>query len=127
MPHYRKMLESIIRKGPFTRFAWGVATDNRLNHHPEPPPGINPAEWRGRSVAPGAGLFIRTEKQNTVGFPSVNAFLFTIRTYFYAVETLSASEKIALHAAVCGMSPEALQYKGMNGLQELLAKDLAGS
>lgn len=127
MLHYRKMLESVVRKGPFTRFAWGMATDNRLNHHPEPPPGIDIAAWQGRSVGRDAQLFIRTEKQNTIGFPSVNAFLFTIRTYFYAVETFSVAEKTALHAAVCGMSEEALRYKGMNGLQELLAENLAGS
>lgn len=127
MQHYRKMLESIIHKGPFTRFAWGVATDNRLNHHPEPPPGTDAATWQGRSAARDGQLFIRTEKQNTIGLPSVSAFLFTIRTYFYAVETLSAGEKTALHAAVCSMSPEALQYKGMNGLQELLTESLAGN
>jgi len=35
--HYKKMLEPLVHKGPFTRFAWGIATDTMLNHHPTAP------------------------------------------------------------------------------------------
>ena len=48
--HYFKMLELLVQKGPFTRFAWGLATDNRLNHHPEPPLGFDPILWQGRQI-----------------------------------------------------------------------------
>jgi dimethylamine monooxygenase subunit A len=124
--HYGKMLSSIVTtKGPYTRFAWGIATDNRLNHHPEPPPGINPNTWHGRQhETDEQPYYIRTERQNLVGFPEVNAFMFTIRTYFYSVGTLDQVEKKALVSALESMSPEALHYKGLTNTIELLKKRL---
>lgn len=104
MPHYFKMLQSIVNKGPFTRFAWGISTDTRLNHHPKPAPGNSIADWQGRSIDSAADLFIRTERQNLIGFPTENAFLFTIRTYFYPVAELDGHEKAALWSAVRTMS-----------------------
>ncbi|HTQ26813.1 MAG TPA: DUF3445 domain-containing protein [Puia sp.] len=125
MPHYFKMLNSVVQKGPYTRFAWGISTDTRLNHHPDPPAGEDPIAWRGRSVQQEhAALFLRVERQNLVGFPDVNAFLFTIRTYFYAVETLQQEEKMALLSAVASMSDDSLRYKGLIGALPLLQKQL---
>ncbi|MBT1702215.1 heme-dependent oxidative N-demethylase subunit alpha family protein [Chryseosolibacter indicus] len=114
--HYFKMLSSIINsRGPFTRFAWGIATDTRLNHHPEPPPHTDAAIWNGRQTNNTNQLFfIRTERQNLIGFPEVNTFLFTIRTYFYEVDILTDKEKSALLTAVNSMSAETLRYKGLD-------------
>lgn len=114
--NYWKMFESIISTGgPYTRFAWGVSTDMRLNHHPEPPPAVDAATWHGRSVNNSDYKFyIRTERQNLVGFPEAEAFLFTIRTYFYDIDTLTTEEKKALVSALESMSPEARQYKGLS-------------
>ncbi len=122
--HYFKMLQSIVQKGPFTRFAWGISTDDRLNHHPEPPPGINKTKWEGRRINNAAKLYIRTERQNLIGFPEVNAFLFTIRTYFYEVDLLEDHEKKQLWSAVRSMSPESLAYKGLTDATDYLAKKL---
>jgi hypothetical protein len=125
LQHYPKMLETLVHKGPFTRFAWGLATDNRLNHHPQAPAGQDPQAWAGRQLNAGTpDLFLRVERQNMVGLPSVNAFLFTIRTYFYPVQDLEAAEKAALVKAVMGMSPASLQYKGLTGNLELLQQRL---
>jgi dimethylamine monooxygenase subunit A len=124
MPHYFKMLQSVIQKGPFTRYAWGIATDNRLNHHPVAPPGIEQKYWQGRAVNKATQLFIRTERQNLVGFPKSNAFLFTIRTYFYEVNLLENDEKKALWSAVRSMSPESLAYKGLTGVTDFLLRHL---
>ncbi|MFT4153430.1 heme-dependent oxidative N-demethylase family protein [Parafilimonas sp.] len=123
--HYFKMLQSIVQKGPFTRFAWGIATDNRLNHHPEPPPSINKTAWEGRQINDAARLFIRTERQNMIGFPEVNAFLFTIRTYFYEADDLNDYEKKQLWLAVQSMPPESLAYKGLTNAKGCLAKKLS--
>ncbi len=112
---YTKMLQSIIHKGPFTRFAWGVSTDKRLNHHPIPPHNINQEEWHGRKLGETNKIFVRTERQNLIGFPDVNAFLFTIRTYFYDVKSLSYEEKNALFDAVTSMSVASREYKGLTG------------
>jgi len=124
MAHYFKMLQSVVYKGPFTRYAWGISTDKRLNHHPDAPPGVNKEYWQGRKIDEAAKLFIRTERQNLVGFPAVNAFLFTIRTYFYEVDLLESNEKKALWSAVRSMSPESLAYKGLTDVTDYLSKKL---
>jgi len=124
--HYFKMLELLVQKGPFTRFAWGLATDKRLNHHPEPPPGFDPLLWQGRQIQPDTPqIYVRVERQNTIGLPAVNAFIFTIRTYFYEANTLQQPEKAALWAAVESMSEASLQYKGLYGQKEALKQWLA--
>lgn len=79
---YFKMLQAIVQDGCFTRYAWGISTDMRLNHHPVAPSGIDEQQWQGRRVEEDTSLYIRTERQNLIGFPEVNAFLFTITHLF---------------------------------------------
>jgi dimethylamine monooxygenase subunit A len=125
MLHYFKMLSSIVQKGPYTRFAWGISTDERLNHHPIAPTGLDPVFWKGRSVdADHPELFLRVERQNLIGFPDVSAFLFTIRTYFYPLLDLEQEEKLALLDAVQSMSPAALAYKGLTGAVPFIERQL---
>jgi len=122
---YFKMLLTVIQKGPFSRFAWGISTDSRLNHHPIPPHGVGAKEWHGRSIGDGEGkIYVRVERQTLVGIPGCEAFLFTIRTYFYEIAELTAVEKNALMNAVDSMSPQSLEYKGLTGKVELLRKKL---
>ena len=125
--HYRKIVETIVRKrGPFTRFAWGIATDNRLNHHPETPPDENPDTWSGRDPKLGdTEIYVRVERQNLIGFPEVNAFLFTIKTYFHNIDSLSHWEKSMLWQAVKSMSPASLKYKGLDTWIEILQQRLS--
>lgn len=124
--HYFRMLELLVQKGPFTRFAWGLATDKRLNHHPEPPPGADPLQWQGRQIQTDTPqIYLRVERQNTIGLPAVNAFIFTIRTYFYEVSALQQFEKAALWAAVESMSTASLQYKGLSDQKKALKQWLA--
>ena len=121
LQHYRKMLESVIHAStPFTRFAWGIATDTRLNHHPIAPPDKDNSNWQGRTHHKNNGWLIRTERQNLVGRAEVNAFIFTIRTYFYRVDELNQQEKNLLLKALQSMSPEALAYKGLTDSIHLL-------
>jgi hypothetical protein len=112
---YFPMLQSILAKDSFVRFGWGLTTDCRLNHHPQPPPGKDPAIWQGRKFDPDhPELYVRTERQVLTGLADVNAVLFTIRTYFTDVTTLSVSELFALENAILSMSPAALVYKGLD-------------
>src|SRR5579871_4698066 len=120
LSNYSKMLQVIIQKGPFTRFAWGISTDKRLNHHPVAPKNISDEEWYGRKLGETKNIFIRTERQNLIGFPDVNAFLFTIRTYFYNVNSFTYEEKNALYDAVVSMSQASLEYKGLTGKVEVI-------
>jgi len=124
--NYQVMLKMIIDKEPFTRFAWGIATDTRLNHHPEPPPGYDLEKWRGRKMADkNTEFFVRVERQNLIGLKDVNAFIFTIRTYFYRVSELATEEKSALAKAVQSMTPASLEYKGMTFLKALVLQQLS--
>jgi len=123
--HYQKMLLSIVNSSsPMTRFAWGIATDTRLNHHPEPPIGIDPIDWWGRQHDKNTTWYIRSERQNLIGFSGVNAFLFTIRTYFYPVHELARNEKEKLLSAIKSMSPASLRYKGLENSVGLLEEKI---
>jgi hypothetical protein len=123
--HYQKMLSSIVHSSsPMTRFAWGIATDTQLNHHPEPPPGIDPLDWQGRQHDKDTTWYIRSERQNLVGFVEVNAFLFTIRTYFYPIHELAHNEKEKLLSAIKSMSPASLRYKGLENSAVLLEEKI---
>ena len=110
------LLTSLLKRGPFVRFAWGLATDDRLNHHPIAPKNIATAQWQGRRFDPASPeLYLRVERQVIMGFPAINTLLFTIRTYFYDVADLKHdnAKRQALLSALQTMSPETLRYKGL--------------
>ncbi len=109
-----KLMQAVIDQGPFVRFAWGLATDTRLNHHPQPPAGIDAADWHGRRFnAAEPALYIRTERQVLLGLPGTDAVVFLIRSYFTDVTTLTTDELRDLAAALRCMSAETLLYKGL--------------
>jgi len=115
-----RLLESLVSGGPWVRFGWGLATDNRLNHHPEPPPGVAVTDWQGRRFDPAQPeLYLRVERQVLWGLPEVRAFVFTIRTYLTAVADLSFDQRAQLAEAVQTMSPASRQYKGLDDPQIL--------
>jgi hypothetical protein len=115
------LVDAMVNKGPFVRFVWGVESDDRLNHHPEPPSGQDPAEWDGRDFS-GGRFWVRTERQVLWGLPEVGAALFTIRVGYIPDTVVLASEalKTSLAEAVRSMSPEALAYKGLARGREAL-------
>ncbi len=108
-----KMFEQIQKRGAVERFAWGVATDDRLNHHPEAPPGISPEDWKGRSFdILNPKLFIRIERQTL--FPITDKLIgFTIKTSFADVATLSHDDLLLVSQCIEGMDAEILKYKGL--------------
>lgn len=111
-----QLLNSLLFKGPYVRFAWGLATDTHLNHHPIAPEGVDEKLWQGRSFNPvDPQLYLRVERQVIHGFPEIDIFLFTIRTYFYDVAVLkqSPTKCDALQSALQSMSPATLSYKGL--------------
>jgi hypothetical protein len=89
------------------RFAWGVAFDDRLNHHPDTP--------RTPFDAANPHAFLRVERQTIWGFPARGAALFTIRTYLYDLHDLrrDPATREPLVAALRSMSPESRAYKGI--------------
>lgn len=110
------IVHTMITRPPMVRFAWGLSTDARLNHHPEPPANISPLQWMGRDFDPtDPRLYLRVERQVIWGFPEVDAALFTIRTYFHDCQRLKqdATSRSHLSAAIRSMSPQSLAYKGL--------------
>ena len=113
------IVEGMVAKGPFVRFAWGVGTDDELNHHPH-------NAFQGRTFDPSnPRLFLRVERQTISSFPTQSGALFTIRTFFLNCATdLSREERQALAAAIDSMSPESLRYKGLAATQAAITAQL---
>ncbi len=124
-----QLLDGILKKGPYVRFAWGVGTDNRLNHHPEPAPNVDSSEWHGRSFDPNQPkLYARVERQVLWGFPELGRAIFTIRTYFQDVAELKKTNPEAVKGliqAIESMSPQSLVYKGLKDHKENVLRWLA--
>ncbi|MCC5658873.1 DUF3445 domain-containing protein [Nostoc sp. XA010] len=107
---------TMITHKPMVRFAWGLSTDTRLNHHPEPPPGVSVNQWEGRSFdSQHPRLYLRIERQVIWGLPEYEAALFTIRTYFRDCSVVKKDPMLRskLYAAIQSMTPESLVYKGL--------------
>ncbi len=110
------IVNTMISCKPMVRFAWGLSTDIRLNHHPEPPSNLSVEQWQGRSFDPqDPRLYLRIERQVIWGLPEYEAALFTIRTYFRDCSLLKQDSllRVKLCAAIESMSPESLIYKGL--------------
>jgi hypothetical protein len=106
----------MIDREPMVRFAWGLSTDTRLNHHPEAPLDVPVNDWLGRHFdRDRPRLFLRIERQVIWGLPEYDAALFTIRTYFRdcSVVKKDTNLRCKLSAAIESMTPESLEYKGL--------------
>jgi hypothetical protein len=109
------LLQGLMTRGPFVRFAWGLSTGTRLNHHPEPPPSIPLKEWKGRGfegVKDWSEVFMRIERQVLTKLPDVPAFLFLIRTYFRRCSGLDKPSLGQLMTACTSMTESEQAYKG---------------
>jgi hypothetical protein len=114
-----KLVETMISKGPFVRFIWSFVTDERLNHHPTAPEGIDSVVWKGRSFNNEAVVpfHFRIERQVTWGFPEVDASLFTIGVSFMSGSEVKNDPyfRSQLISALHSMTPESRVYKGVSG------------
>ncbi|RYG47576.1 DUF3445 domain-containing protein [bacterium] len=113
------LLKAMVESGPWVRFTWGPESDDRLNHHPEPPAGEDPASWNGRIFRD--RFWVRWERQTLWPLPEVDAALFTIRVGSVSDEELTQAERAALADALQSMTPAAREYKGLTaGYERLL-------
>ncbi|MEJ2344868.1 MAG: DUF3445 domain-containing protein [Gammaproteobacteria bacterium] len=121
VPHFDRigrqagaLIETLSRRGPFVRFTWGITTDPRLNHHPQPPAGADPAQWNGRRFDPQQPrLYLRVERQVNIPLSKAGAFAFTIRTYLREIEELGSDRIATLAGAIASMTADSLHYKGL--------------
>ncbi|OLV18477.1 heme-dependent oxidative N-demethylase subunit alpha family protein [Deinococcus marmoris] len=105
-----RLLDAVIGRGPFVRFAWGVAPDHRLDHHPSTVEATAPFD-------PDTA-FVRVERQTLTGFSAAHGALFTIRPYLYPLHLAAQTpaQARALAAALRTMTPEQQIYKGLQGV-----------
>ena len=125
-----QIVSSMIRQSPYVRFAWGIATDRRLNHHPVAPK-PQQQHWQGRRfTGSNESLYLRIERQTTNGFPDIDTALFTIRTYFTDIAQLKKSnppQVRAIHDAISSMTDAQLRYKGLYQDKTRILKWLTGT
>lgn len=120
-PHDDKIVQAMLHKGPFVRFAWGLSGDDCLDHYPDRPRPIafDPASPR---------LFVRIERQVIHGLPDEGLVLFLIHTYHINCTTLArgGEERTRLAAAIGSMDPASLRYKGLEGCAGAIVDWLLG-
>ena len=116
------LLRGVMERGPFVRFTWGIEFSNRLNLHPDAPPGFEPAEWNLRDFDPVSGPFpfLRVERQVLWPLRHAGAFVFCIRVYHRQITDLSASQKEVLASALRSMTTESRHYKGVFGTADTI-------
>lgn len=122
------LVDAMIKRGPYVRFAWGIAADERLNQHPSmPSAGLALEERRGQifqSEQTDSPFVLRVERQVLCGLPEASAAIFTIRVYFVSGAEIRRDprKRDLLRAALLSMTPESRAYKGLrNCLPELIA------
>lgn len=122
-----KLVDAMVRRGPYVRFVWGISPSRRLNRHPEPPHDVSREEWRGTYDWSASSPFVvRVERQCLWPLPDVGASLFLIRLSFIDAEDLGEEHRAQLRAALLTMSSESREYKGISGCFEDLTAWLAG-
>ncbi len=112
------LLKALVHGRPMVRFNWGIEFTDRLNLHPEPPPGEDPAEWNRRTLRDADGPYLRVERQVLWGLPDVSAVLFTIRIYTRPFADLSPEERGLLRDALRTLSPEIRAYKSLEACSD---------
>lgn len=108
------LFQQILQQGPMERMAWGVATDDRLNHHPDAPVGVDPADWHGRRFdAANPRLWARVERQTLLPVPGHELVVFTIRTEFVDLAQANREDRSLVALCIEGMPSDVLAYKGL--------------
>jgi len=119
----KSIINAMIYKGPYVRFAWGITTDNVLNHYPEQISNDSLNSESGREFNPKhPKLYCRVERQTINGLPDINSALFTIRSYLYDIDELSTLEIKCIINAINSMTKKQLEYKGLNVSKSAIIK-----
>lgn len=110
-----QMVEAMIHSGPFERYAWGVQFDSRLDGHPERP--------AARFNSSDPKVYVRVERQVTVGFPAHGAALFLIQPHLFGEDEV---DRLALLEGLRQMTPEQRRYKAVADCFDALCAHLLG-
>lgn len=96
------LVEAVIHGGPFERYVWGVRFAHCWNDHPDLP--------RTAFDPDHPTVFVKLERQVTVGFPEHAALLFLIRQEILPPESI---DRAVLAKTLRSMTPEQIAYKGL--------------
>ena len=109
----QSMVRTMIERGPFVRFVWTLAPEDRLDQHPDV---RSRAGWDAASA-----VWLRVERQITVPLTAAQSSLFLIRVHHYRWAELALEQQTTLRAAI-GLLPEELRiYKNLPTLPQLEA------
>ena len=118
------LIQAAVERGPFVRFVWGLSGSDRLNQHPDPPPGIPATEWRSPTFRPGQDppVYVRIERQVLWGIPEANLLLFAIRLYRIPAADVRREPELraALAEALVSMPEASRIYKGVAATHETI-------
>ncbi len=110
---------AMLRAGqPLIRFNWLVHATDRLD--------LPLREGRGRPpVAPGAALWLRTERQTLLRLPRTGAVVFGVKTTLTPLGDLDAAQRAGLRAALAQWDAAEIDYRGGGALHEAALAALA--
>jgi hypothetical protein len=122
-----ELMRTVVQRGPFIRWAWGLHRDGDLCHHPvlhtQPDEPVAPAPEQAA-----AATWLRIERQTFIPMSDIGRAVFTIRTFVEPLSDLANDPEGcgALADAIAGMSDEALVYKGLVQRRDPLVAWLKG-
>lgn len=106
----KKLVYAMIHSGIFERFVWSIVYENKYNFHPR-------FEHKKFDIK-NPKIFLKVERQITVGFSKHDFCLFILRQYLVEEKDI---EKNILAKVIESMSPEQKQYKGLSDSYDLLS------
>ena len=104
-----KLVNAIINGGIFERFVWSVVFEKKYNFHPR-------FHFKNFNLEI-PKLFVKVERQVTVGFPKYGFCLFILRQYLIEEQEI---DKRCLCESIIGMNLEQKKYKQMENCDIIL-------
>lgn len=104
-----KLVNAIINGGNFERFVWSLVFEKKYNFHPR----FHFKNFNSQIPK----LFVKVERQVTVGFPKYGFCLFILRQYIIEEEEI---DKRCLHESIIGMNLEQKKYKQMEDFENII-------
>lgn len=112
----RKLVEAMVYHGPFERFIWSVVHEDKLNFHPDQP--------RADFSLSDPVLFLKIERQVTLGFPEQGGALFLLCERLLTADQI---DRVALANSIRKMNLAERTYKGLENCENGLLPWLEGT
>ena len=105
----KKLVEAMVYSGIFERFVWSVTYENKYNFHPR----FVKKEFDINNPK----VYVKVERQVSVGFPENNFCLFILRQYVIQEDDI---DKKLLLKAIESMTDEQKKYKDLTNCDDLV-------